>query len=79
MPAHKIYVLLVVLVSSLFIVQGCATSNTTPPGSKGAFFDGMRTTLGEIIDTAKIASCEVVSNDCPDRPRDGRRSDNPSG
>lgn len=47
-------------------MQGCATQATEPPQNEGNFLAHVRTTMKEIIDTAKVATCEVVSNDCPD-------------
>lgn len=62
---YKIRVLVPFLfVLPLFALQGCATHATEPPQNEASFLAHVRTTMNEIIDTAKVATCEVVSNDC---------------
>jgi hypothetical protein len=69
-PMYTVRVLVpFLLVLPLFAQQGCATQATEPPKNEGVFLAHVRTTMNEIIDTAKIATCEVISNDCPDLPK----------
>lgn len=71
MRAFKVRILLFffsVLLS--FALLGCATPSAKSPESKSAFVKGVRSTVDEIVATARIATCEVMSDDCPDSAMD---------
>lgn len=71
MLIRKIHVfLLLLLILPILVLQGCATGNADSPKGENAFVKGMRATVKEVVDTAKITACEVVSDDCPDLQRD---------